>query len=181
VQFDEYVLCRLRNKDLDKMKHRNFQHLHAHPSTYQQVNDIHRDENRGEENPFAEQRNPIAAVVPISSFSAELYAATTFPPIVSSFEDDGLDYATIAAELFPDDYAHPSTDHQQVQVVEPDQVNQELNISSSSTEFYPPIFSAIEDEEEIATMIADLCNVNPYICAIEFYDHQPPTYNVGWR
>ncbi|XP_059461795.1 uncharacterized protein LOC132190762 [Corylus avellana] len=99
--FDEYVICKIRNKDLDKMKHpiRNFQH-HAQPSNNQQVavlepNEIHQNNGKikrnlspGEENIdiVAQQTNPIA-VVPVSSSLAEFYA-TTSPPLLTEFEGD---------------------------------------------------------------------------------------------
>jgi hypothetical protein len=73
MQFDEYVLCKIRNKELDKMKHpiRNFQH-HAHSSNDRQVAVVETDEinqsndeiqrhlSLRDENLVLEQTNPIA-------------------------------------------------------------------------------------------------------------------------
>jgi hypothetical protein len=66
MQFDEYVLCRIINKDLDKIKYtvRNF-HYHVQANTHAHQVPVMETDEINQRNLNLGGKNPIAAV-PIS-------------------------------------------------------------------------------------------------------------------
>jgi hypothetical protein len=98
MQFDEYVLCRIINKDLDKMKY-SVKNLHHHVQADARAHQVPVMETDGinQRNLNLGEKNPIAAV-PISPSS------TTSTPILLASVEEMID--AMMAELKNDD-AHP--------------------------------------------------------------------------
>jgi hypothetical protein len=165
LQFDEHVICRLRNKDLDKMKNpvRNFQH-HAHPSRQQvqvvETNEVNqglnarnlndpKDENEGQNYMHT---NPHIAAVPISS---------------SQFN---ACYQTPASELGP-----------QTSLMGYSQFDCGSKMPEYSYSEQAPATSHLDSEQAPATTVPSMSNVDELLSLEElnammnqFYDHDQP-------
>jgi hypothetical protein len=98
MQFDEYVLCRIINKDLDKMKYsvRNFHH-HVQADAHAHQFPVVETDEKNQRNLNLGEKNSIAALL-ISSCS------TTSTPILPAYVEEMID--AMMAELKNND-AHP--------------------------------------------------------------------------